>query len=289
MMITIESLGTNTGKIIDNSDNYQDVFHLPVTEIMDLFIESGVILFRGFGVTHKQMKEFAQLFSSNLVQDYVRPRVDSDPFVHFVDPGMGECVVHSEHAYSPFRPDVIWFCCGVPAAEDGETIFCDGVQVWENLSEETKQLFIDKKLIFVYESIPFDIFKRFVSPDATMADVQRVLDNLEGVTYQINDDDSIRMEYVCSALVKTKYGHYDAFANSLLPLYQGTGKAYFADGSIISDEAIDEIKKVTDQLIEKIQWQSGDLAMIDNSRFMHGRKAFSDNQRQIFSTLGNLP
>jgi Taurine catabolism dioxygenase TauD, TfdA family len=287
-MIKIESLGTNAGKIIYNSEDYQDIIHLPVAGIMDLFTESGVLLFRGFEVTHKQMKEFAQLFSSHLVQDYVRPRVDSDPFVHFVDPGIDECVFHSEHAYSPFRPDVIWFCCAVPAAEDGETIFCDGVQVWEKLSDEIKQLFISKKLKFVYESIPFDIFKRFVSPDATMADVQRLLDNLEGVTYQINDDRSIIMEYVCSALVKTKFGDYHAFANSLLPLYQGIGKANFADGSIIPDEAIDEIKKVTDQLIEKIQWQSGDLAMIDNSRFMHGRKAFSDNRRQIFSTLGNL-
>ncbi len=266
----IESLGTGTGKIIYRSDDYQDIFHLPVTEIMEMFKSSGVLLFKSFGVTHDQMKKFAELFSSKFVQDYVRPKVDSDQFIHFVDPGMGECVVHSEHAYSPFRPDVIWFCCAVPAAQDGETIFCDGVEVWKELSEETKELFLSKKLNFVYENIPFEILKRFVSPDAGIADIKLMLDTVEGVTYQINEDESIRMEYTCSPVVKTKYGNHDAFANSLLPQYAGIGKAAFADGSLVPDQVIDEIKKITDKLMNKISWQAGDLAMIDNSRFMHG-------------------
>ena len=284
----IESLGTSTGKIINRSEDYPDIFHLPVAEMMDLFSSSGILLFKGFGVNHNQMKEFAELFSSNLVADYIRPRVGADQFIHFVDPGMGDLVVHSEHAYSPLRPDVIWFCCAVPAAQDGETIFCDGVQVWKELSQSTKQLFLEKKLNFVYESIPSEIFKRLISPDATMADIKLMLDSLEGVTYQINEDESIRMEYACSAVVKTKYGNYDAFANSLLPQYAGEGKAAFADGSLVPSQVIEEIKEVADKLMGKISWQAGDLAMIDNSRFMHGRREFNDEKRQIFSTLSNL-
>ncbi|MDJ0676978.1 MAG: TauD/TfdA family dioxygenase [Calothrix sp. MO_167.B42] len=284
----IESLGTSTGKIIHRSEEYPDIFHLPRAEVIDLFSSSGILLFRGFGVTHNQMKELAELFSSNLVEDYIRPRVDADQFIHFVDPGMNELVVHSEHAYSPLRPDVIWFCCAVPAAQDGETIFCDGVQVWKELSESTRQLFLDKKLNFVYEGIPSEIFKRFISPDATIADIKLMLDSLEGVTYQINQDESVSMEYTCSAVVKTKYGNHDAFANSLLPQYAGRKEAAFADGSLVPDEVIDEIKAVADKVMGKISWQAGDLAMIDNSRFMHGRREFNDERRRIFSTLSNL-
>ncbi|MBW4630848.1 MAG: TauD/TfdA family dioxygenase [Iphinoe sp. HA4291-MV1] len=284
----IESLGMSTGKIIYSCDDCQDIHCLKVAKTMEIFKSSGVLLFRGFGVTHEQMKTFAERFSSKFIQDYSRPQVDSDKFVHFVNPGMDACVFHSEHAYSPFRPDVIWFCCAVPAVQGGETTFCDGVRVWEELSEETRQLFISKKLKVCYE-IPVDILKRVAGLDATIADIKQVLDGLEGVNYQVKENESISIEYIFSAVVKTKYGNYDAFANSVLALHDGEmKKATFENDSIVPGEIIDEIEQVTDELMEKIPWQAGDLVMIDNSRFMHSREEFNDNQRQIFSTLSNL-
>ncbi|NEU76132.1 TauD/TfdA family dioxygenase [Hassallia byssoidea VB512170] len=281
----IESLGMSTGKVIYSCDDCENIHRLKVATTMDLFKSSGVLLFRGFGVTHEQMKTFAERFSSRFIQDYGRPQVDSDKFVHFVDAGMDNSSFHREHGYSPFCPDVIWFCCAVPAAQGGETTFCDGVRVWEELSEETKQLFISKKLKFCYE-VQADILRRFTGLDGTITDIKQVLDSLEGVNYQIKENESISIEYICSAVVKTKYGHDDAFANSILTL--DYGEATLEDDSIVPDEIIGEIEKVTDKLMEKIPWQAGDLVMIDNSRFMHGRKEFNDNRRQIFSTLSNL-
>ena len=160
--------------------------------------------------------------------------------------------------------------------------------MWEELSEETRQLFLSKKLKFSFEEISADLLKRFVGADATTSDIKRLLDSFEGVKYQFKEDESIKMEYVCSSVVKTKYGNHNAFANSVFAVHQIEGKATLEDGSIVPNEVIDEIDKVTDRLMEKIPWQAGDLAMIDNSRFMHGRKEFNDNRRQIFSTLSNL-
>ncbi|MDF5724804.1 MAG: TauD/TfdA family dioxygenase [Rhizonema sp. PD37] len=279
----IESLGMSTGKIIYSCDDCQDIHRLKVATIMDLFKSSGVLLFRGFRINHEQMKTFAEQFSSKFIQDYGRPQVDSDKFVHFVDPGMGDSSFHREHGYSPFCPDVIWFCCAVPAAQGGETTFCDGVQVWEKLSEETRQLFISKKLKFRHE-VHADIIRRFTGLDASITDIEGVLDSFEGVNYQFQENESILLEYICSAVVKTKYSHDDAFANSILALEHAT----LEDDSILPDEIIGEIEEVTDKLTEKISWQAGDLVMIDNSRFMHGRKEFNDNRRQIFSTLSNF-
>ena len=285
MITTIESLGKSTGKIIYNSEDCPDIFCLSVTEIREIFKSSGVLLFRGFGVGHEQMKDFAEQLSSKFFQDYIRPLVDSDRFVHFVDAGMDNCLPHSEHAYSPFRPDVIWFCCAVPAAEGGETLFWDGVRVWEELSQESKQLFLSKKLKFCHNNIPIDILRRFAGLDATIVDIKQMLDSFEGVTYQINDNQTVSMKYVCSAVVKTKYGNQDAFANTFWATQKKTEEAIFEDDSRAPNEVTDQMEKVLDRLTEEISWQAGDLAMIDNSRFLHGRRAFSDNRRQIFSTL----
>lgn len=288
MMIKIESLGTSTAKIV-YSDDCQDILSLPVAKITALFKSSGLLLFRGFGVTHKQMKAFSEKFSSRFIRDKGRPLVDSsDGFVGLVDVGMHYLGPHCEHANSPFRPDAVWFCCAVPAAEGGETLFWDGVRVWEELSQELKQLFVSKKIRF-FQKFPADNWKYFLGSGATTSDVKRMLDGFEGVSYVINEDQSISLTYVCSSVVKTKYGNQDAFANSLLSEYKNPdGVVTFADGSLIPDAVIYEVKEVMDRLTEKIPWQAGDLAMIDNSKFLHGRRAFNDNRRQIFSTLSYL-
>ncbi|MBD1806832.1 TauD/TfdA family dioxygenase [Microcoleus sp. FACHB-SPT15] len=286
-MMKIESLGTSSAKII-YGENHTDLLTLSVQEVLNLFEPSGVLLFRRFGVTPTQMRAFSEKFSSRFVLEPARRIVDSsgNGFVQLVDEGMDYVPPHCEHASSPFRPDVVWFCCGVPAAQNGETLFWDGVRAWEELSEEVRQLFLSKKIKFKHH-FPAIAWKIFFGSDTTIADVERALNDLDGVNYLIKDDHSIYMEYTCSAVVKTKFSNQYAFANSIL--YNHRNKTvFFEDGLPFPDEVIEEIQTVMNRLMEVIRWQSGDLVMIDNSRFLHGRTAFDDTKRQVFSALSYL-
>lgn len=287
MINNISQLGNSTGKIVYSGDDYQNIFSLPTAEIIKLFKTSGIILFRGFEINVETMKNFSEKFSSRHFIDYTKTSINSDEFINFVDNGMDNRVAHSEHAYSPFRPDVIWFCCVMPAADGGETLFWDGVRVWEELSHEIKQLFIDKKLKYCHTVTP-NIWKMFTGSNGTIEELQRMLDRIPEISYQINEDQTVSMEYICSAVVKTKYSNQDAFANSFWAYQKKSQEAIFEDGSRAANEVEAEVEKVLDRLTEEILWQSGDLVMIDNSRFLHGRKAFNDQRRQIFTTLSNL-
>lgn len=284
----IEALGTSTGKILYNS-NCQNILDLSIAETMELFKSSGVILFRGFGVTPKQMKDFSEQFSGKHIIDFTKISIDNDIFVNFVDGGMDSLIPHSENSCFPFRPDVIWFCCTVPAEQEGETLFWDGVRVWEELSQESKELFLSKQLKFSFNNVPVDKLKGFIgSHTNTIDDMKRILDSLDGVSYQFNDDKTVSVEYTCSAVVKNKYSHQNAFANHFWVYQKKTEEAIFEDGSRASNQVADEIETIFDKLTEKIPWQAGDLVMMDNSRFLHGRRAFKDNRRQVFTTLSNL-
>ena len=42
------------------------------------------------------------------------------------------------------------------------------------------------------------------------------------------------------------------------------------------------------KLTNKIFWQAGYLAMIDNSKFLYSRRAFRDKQRQFYIQLSYL-
>ncbi|MBW4630828.1 MAG: TauD/TfdA family dioxygenase [Iphinoe sp. HA4291-MV1] len=286
----IEALGTSTGKILYSSD-CQNILDLSVAETMELFKSSGVILFRSFEVTPKQMKDFSEQFSYKYIRDFTKVSIDDDIFVNFVDSEneINSLLPHCEYSFSPFRPDVIWFCCTVPAEQGGETLFWDGVRVWEELSEQSKQLFLSKQLKFYRNNVPVDILKGLAGSDAnTIDDIKKILDNLNGVSYQVNDDKTVSIEYTCSAVIQSKYTHQKAFANHFWVYQKRTEEAIFEDGSRASDEVAKEIETIFDKLTEEIHWQAGDLVMIDNWRFLHGRRAFNDKRRQVFTTLSNL-
>lgn len=301
-MLEIEQFGSSTGKIV-SSKTSQSILNLSSDEVLEQFRLFGLLLFRGFGVTYQEMREFSAKFSSKFVRDPFRPIVGSfDDFIQLVDNGTDAILPHSENSASPFRPDIVWFCCSVPAAQDGETLFWDGVKVWEQLSEAVKKLFISKRIKFRYH-FPADSWKLFFGPGTTIVDVQQILNNLENVNYQIQDNESIDFEYICSVVVKTKFGNQDAFANSLIFYYQEPKTSEkindnnigdrgvivcFEDGSQIPNTVINEIKGVMNQLTGVISWQPGDIVMIDNSRFLHGRRAFKDTRRKVFSHLSYL-
>jgi len=287
-MMKTNTLKASSARIIYN-DECQDILQLSVQKIFELFKKFGFLLFRDFEVSHQQMKAFAEQFSSGFILDKDRPVVDlRNRFVTLVNPGKHYVSPHCENANSPFRPDVVWFCCATPAVQGGETLVWDGVQVWERLSEELRQLFISRRIKFL-QTFPSADWKRFLGSNATLAGVRQVLDGFEGLNYQINADQSIALEYVCSAVVKTKYGNQNAFANSLMSEHKNPrGIVTFEDDSPIPNTIINEIRNVTNRLTEEVQWQTGDLVMIDNSRFLHGRRAFNDARRRIFSLLSYL-
>jgi Taurine catabolism dioxygenase TauD, TfdA family len=287
-MIKIDCLENSSGKIIYSSDR-RDIFSLPVEKIKELFKLSGLLIFKDFDVSCDHMQAFSKQFSSKFIGDTGRAIVDlNNEFVRLVDPEMYAIDPHCEHAHTPYRVDALMFCCAVPALQGSETLFWDGVRVWEELSEELKQLFISKKLMF-FNHYSVEQWRYFLGADASINDVKKALNEFEGVSYQINKDGSISIKYRCSAVVKTRYGDEDAFANSLVNLYSSKGEnVKFEDGSPIAKTVIDDIKKVMNRLTEVVEWQAGDLVMVDNSKFLHGRRAFNDNRRQIFIILSDL-
>ncbi len=62
---------------------------------------------------------------------------------------------------------------------------------------------------------------------------------------------------------------------------------HFEDGSPIRDEILTELRAAGERLQECLEWQAGDMVMLDNSWIMHGRRAFS-GPRDIVTRMANL-
>ena len=52
--------------------------------------------------------------------------------------------------------------------------------------------------------------------------------------------------------------------------------------SRIPEDVVREITEIQRRLIVPTPWQKQDFLMLDNTRFMHGRRAFTDTGRDIY-------
>lgn len=271
-----------------------DICELDQTEVINSFKSSSLLLFRGFDGGIETFKTFTERFSTNFVSyvggAYSREMINGDKTLLSVTGGKQNFPVplHGEMYYRKQKPDIIWFYCATPALKDGETTICDGIQIYNELSDSTQKLFTTKRIKYI-RTYPAQAWQKIYQTD-DLGLVEKVCHDNE-MQLEVNADRSITTKYVTSALIESRDGNYQVFINNILPVVdqeqQGKNSSLvrFEDDSKIPDEIISEIKNVTDKLTYLVSWQKGDILMVDNTRLLHGRKSFSDTQRDIYVRL----
>jgi hypothetical protein len=183
---------------------------------------------------------------------------------------------------------LLWLHCLKPAQSGGATTVCDGVSLWNALSESSRKRFTDQRLMYVHTMEPtvWNIMTKTENIDEAL-ELVKTWENVRNA--KILPQDRLYLEYIIPAFLKTKFSNQIAFINSVRNTMQYYGKTtdfevkvYFEDGSEISKGILDEIYKVSSKLIKPVDWHAGDILVVDNHRVLHGRQAFS-GERQIQS------
>ena len=238
-------------------------------DVIKLFKEHGCLLFKGFNATLEDFESFTESFGI------------SDPRKHLglhgknkdVFTGRGFLGPHAELSYTPWPPDSIWFFCVRPASEGGRTTVYDGVRFLAELDETSRSLFTKHR-------IQFDQFKR--RGELTEDQVKAALSGYPDITYEFIGD-YLHTVNTVSAINRTKFGNEPAFVNTIVhafddPDYYGLK---LDDGSPIPDDVCESLRAIAARLALPISWEAGDLALVDNTRVMHGREGYSDTNRNV--------
>jgi alpha-ketoglutarate-dependent taurine dioxygenase len=293
MSITKTPISEKFGTTLLGS-NKSDIYELDREKVIDLFTSSSLLLFRGFEVDTDKFKKFTELFSTNFVSyvggAYSREMINGDKTLLSVTGGKQKFAVplHGEMYYRKQKPSIIWFYCATPALKDGETTICDGMQVYNELSASTRELLTNKRLKYI-RTYPASAWQKIYQTD-NLSLVEKVCHDND-MNLQVHQDQSITTEYVTSAIQESQYGKQKVFINNILPVVaqelQGSNVSLvrFEDNSKIPDDILNEIKEVTEKLTYLVAWEKGDILMVDNTRLLHGRKSFADNQRDIYVRL----
>jgi hypothetical protein len=83
----------------------------------------------------------------------------------------------------------------------------------------------------------------------------------------------------------------DKLSPRLLKVKRGQGynqSPTFADGSVITGRTVQKLSEFLAGIAVPVQWQPGDLVILDNHRFMHGRNRMVSGRRKVVIRLGDL-
>ncbi|MBB5684660.1 TauD/TfdA family dioxygenase [Sphingobium boeckii] len=261
--------------------------------IIDLYKAHGALLFRGFGADVVQFRIFARQFCTTAVVNESPGRQLLDPIgnIHTVDGGTGAFSLHPELSREPWKPDAAFFACLSAPSRGGQTTICDGVALVRELPEMVRLGLKNRRLLYIKPTWPSLLDYWLGTPDPSDAQLMAPPPECPYFFRRFPDGDIVRA-FTRPALHKPMFLDAPAFGNFLLFARFNNGRPdhpVLDDGYPVPEAWLQAIKATGDRLSVAIDWRAGDVLMLDNTRFMHGRTAIVDPaERLIASFFGYL-
>jgi alpha-ketoglutarate-dependent taurine dioxygenase len=283
-----------------------ELFQVDTMAVIQALRDSGAVLLRGFNSSLSAFQQFTEKFCTRFHQVGTRRAVDdpdSDGHTSEVPRLNFNLFAHSEGTYRPYPPppELCFFNCVLPPTTGGgETLLVDGVHFLRLLPDGLRRRFEQQGIIYqaLWDTPRWQTEFQLQQPEQ----LDELLRAYPGCSYRLQDDG---MAVRCLvAAIQTSLGGLPCFANGLLahlptithPRWQNTityskatNRIFFGNGEEIGTAVINSLIDIQDEIALAHSWQAGDLLILDNKRFMHGRlMTKGDCERQIRSRFGQL-
>ena len=267
--------------------------------VEDYLLKHGNILFTGFPLN--SVDDFRQTVASigRSPMEYTqrsspRTEIAENIYTSTDHPADQYINMHNELSYASAWPMKIMFFCLEPAAQGGETPIADSREVLRLLSWETREKFAKKGVMYIrtlLEGFGLSWKQVFQTGDRRIAEKACRASEME---FEWKEGEKLVIKWIRPAIRKHPqtgeqvWFNHGFFFNELAldPLIRSSLVAeelpfntFYGDGSAIEPEVIAEIKKAFEQSIRTFSWQKGDLLLLDNMLFAHGRFPYSGNRK----------
>ena len=266
--------------------------------LLELATQYGVILFDGLSLeTAEDFDQFVQTFKlpnfpyEKSLSNAVRINRTERVFTANEAPAETLIPLHHEMAQTPFYPTWLFFFCEKAAESGGATPVCHSGELWKQLCEELPD-FASKceKYGLRYTNVmPGDNDAqsglgrswRSTFSVETQVDGEARMKEL-GYTWEWLEGDSLRATTpTLPAVLETVPGK-KTFFNQLIAAFYGwkdsrndpSKSITFGNGDPIHPADIHKTTELAESCTVDLQWNAGQVALIDNRIAMHGRKPF---------------
>ena len=266
-----------------------------LAHINDHLQADGWAVLRGFTMNMPAFSAITSQLCKTITFDPARENTDKN--TQKVDAGLGPIGLHIENGNTPVCPDIVTFYSTKAAFEGSQTTICDGRRVFDALSDAQKERWSQR--MTVTRTLPEALWKRYLAnehpaisepEDVTHEHIQQFKAAIPDQDFTMNDDGSLEYRIKVSPVRASSVSGGQAFANAVLgPSHNYEPPVYtLDDGSTVAADEIEELRAIAETCTVEINWQDGDVAIIDNTRVMHGRRAIKDKDRQLFIGMGRL-
>lgn len=273
--------------LIEPADT-RDILAVDPEPIVALYKTHGALLLRGFNIDVERFGQFARQFCTTSVINESPGRRPLDPVrnVHTVDGGTGAFSFHPELSREPWKPDAAFFACLSPPAQGGATTICDGIALVRALPEAVRRGLERRRLLYIKPTWP-SLLKFWLGTEHP-SDAQ-LLSPPEHCPYFFRrmDGEIVRI-FTRPALHRPMFSDQLAFGNFLLFARFNNRRPDFPlldDGRPVPEAWLQAIQTTAQNVGVAIAWQAGDVLMLDNTRFMHGRTAITNPGERMIATF----
>ncbi len=257
-----------------------------IKNINKVFSNCGIIEFSNLPWKKDQIQNFTDYFTTKYSNDAKRrEKKFKKTNINSVDIGFNEIPLHSEASFSYAYPEIIWFYCYENDEEGSPTTICDGKELWGKLEKKTKEFFLKNPVKFSLEiEIPYKDKKK---------SNQEMLIEQPGVSNAYINWSKGTLSFIYTKFIINIDKLTDSifFANHLLigpRLEKQIKNMTLIDGSNIPSDIIQEVKFKSDDLTKEYIWEKNNLLMLNNKRFMHGRKKYAKSSKREILNLQSL-
>ena len=268
----ISDLFEDGGLIIHKSKN-ESLYDLQYKDIVRLFEKYGFILFRGFELNGEEITKFTDIYTQAYSGDALRREIRfNNKNIRNVDYGFSSVDLHSEASFAPSWPELIWFYCNIPPKTGGETILCDGIKIWDNLSAETKGFFLGEQIHYQLKIPVIKKRKNSIKKPWLVPVVGA------GNGFVTNVDGCLHLVQKRYAVQASRLRGRFAFANHLFINLESESQLLsrtLSNKREIPSSFFKEAEGKAYSFTYIHSWEKNDLLMLDNKRFLHGRKSLT--------------
>ncbi|CAH9060168.1 hypothetical protein PSECIP111951_02887 [Pseudoalteromonas holothuriae] len=269
----------------------------------------GAILLRGLNIISSAQfgKIISHMFSEELLsytnRSTPRKELKGNVYTSTEYPPEESIPLHNENAYSHEWPMKLAFLCLVAPSEEGETPIADSRKIYDQIPAHIREKFEQKGVMYLrnYDAVGLPWREVFQVETKAEAEAYCIKNDIQ---FEWLDDDGLRTRQICPAVqthpitgekIWFNQAHLfhvsnhdeanrkaleETFSTESLPRH-----SFYGDGEPIEEEYLAVIRQAFLAQKVKFTWQRGDLMIIDNMLYCHGRQPYKGNRRILVSMV----